>query len=285
MRVIIHFNKSSKIKEFNRNQIISFIFCITLFFMGLLGTLISFYINSSPNSLLAENRNLKATIRELTNKINSIQNSLSKIYETERLLRIAAGVDFENNYATGGEEDINIKKLLSSKSTEVQTITKLTDDLINKVKFEQEKFHLLVKKFEEKSELAKHIPAILPMDGYVTEHGFGMRLHPILKIWRMHEGVDIMNLPGTPVYAAGAGKIAFAGWNGSLGLCVIIDHGFGYETTYGHLSKINVREGQRVTRFQKIGECGSSGLSTGSHLHYEVSFNGQKQNPVYYFIK
>ncbi len=285
MRVIIHFNKSYKIREFNRTQVISILSAITLLFIGLVATIISLYIENSSSSLIAENKKLKVSISELSNKITEIQNSLSKIYETGRVLQIAAGVNFDQPYATGGEEDINIKSLISSKNNEIKSIAKITDDLINKVKFEQEKFDLLVKKLNEKTELAKHIPAILPMDGYVTEHGFGMRLHPILKVWRMHEGVDIMNMPGTPVYASGAGKVTFAGWNGSLGLCVIIDHGFGYETTYGHLSKINVREGQKVTRFQKIGECGSTGLSTGSHLHYEVSFNGQKQNPVYYFIK
>lgn len=285
MRVIIHFNKNSRIREFSRTQIYSFILLISFVFLGLLATVISLVIHNSSASVFEENKKLRATIKELTNKIDQIQNSLSKVYETEKKLKLAAGIDWDLEYGTGGADEINIKSIVNSKDNNIATLNKLTNELISKVKFQQEKFNLLVNKLNEKEELAKRIPAIVPMDGVFSDHSFGMRVHPVLKVWRMHEGIDIIGVYGSPVYATGAGVVKFVGWNGGLGLCVTIDHGFGYETTYGHLSKATVREGQKVTRFQKIGECGSTGLSTGPHLHYEVSFNGEKQNPVYYFFK
>lgn len=285
MRVIIHFNKNSRIREFSRTQVYSLILLISFVFIGLLATVISLAIHNSSASVFEENKKLRQTIKELTNKIDQIQNSLSKVYETEKKLKLAAGIDWDFEYGTGGADEINIKSIVNSKDNDIATLNKLTNELISKVKFQQEKFNLLVNKLNEKEELAKRIPAIVPMDGVFSDHSFGMRVHPVLKVWRMHEGIDINGVYGAPVYATGAGVVKFVGWNGGLGLCVTIDHGFGYETTYGHLSKATVREGQKVTRFQKIGECGSTGLSTGPHLHYEVSFNGEKQNPVYYFFK
>ena len=90
---------------------------------------------------------------------------------------------------------------------------------------------------------------------------------------------------GTPVYATGNGKVVKAGWEGLYGNCIDIDHGFGYVTKYAHLSKIKVRAGQQVMRGEIIGEVGSTGKSTGPHLHYEVHVKGQIVNPVnYYFM-
>lgn len=286
MRIIIHFNKSSKIREFTQVQIIRLISVISLVFIGLLATIVSLLLNNSTAAISHENKRLKNTISELNKKLIETQSSLNKIYETERKLRLAAGLDLEQSYATGGEEEFELKLIIDAKeNNDLKALTNLTNELINRVKFEQNKFEQLVEKFREKEELAKRIPAIVPMDGIFSNHSFGMRIHPILKRWKMHEGIDILGFYGNPVYSTGAGIVKFTGWNGGLGLTVIIDHGFGYETTYGHLSKIVVREGQKVNRFQKLGECGSTGLSTGPHLHYEVSFNGEKQNPVYYFIK
>lgn len=284
MRVIIHFNKSSKIRELNKVQVTTLLSGLSILFLGLIAIIFSLLIHNSSSNLISENKKLKETIKGLNQKLSEIQNSLAKINETEKKLLLASGLELENEYGIGGSENNSIKEVLNT-SNNLQSLNRATSELLDKIKYQQEKFEILVNKFAEKQELAKRIPAIVPMDGVFSDHGFGMRLHPILHQWRMHEGIDINGLYGTPVYAAGAGVVKFVGWNGGLGLCVIIDHGYGYETTYGHLSRANVREGQKVVRFQKIGECGSTGLSTGPHLHYEVSFNGEKQNPVHYFLK
>jgi len=111
-----------------------------------------------------------------------------------------------------------------------------------------------------------------------------MRMHPILKIRRMHEGLDIVTNLGTPVHSTGDGRVEFVGRKGGYGLCVEINHGFGYRTIYGHLSKAEVKKGQKVKRGTEIAKSGTSGLSTGPHLHYEVEHNGVKQNPEGFFF-
>lgn len=117
-----------------------------------------------------------------------------------------------------------------------------------------------------------------PAHGPVTS-GFGWRFHPILGTSRMHTGIDIGAAPGSPVYAAGAGEVLSAGWRGGYGRCIILLHGGEVATLYGHLSAIRVQAGQSVARGQVIGAVGSTGLSTGPHLHFEVRRNGVPVNP------
>jgi murein DD-endopeptidase MepM/ murein hydrolase activator NlpD len=118
-----------------------------------------------------------------------------------------------------------------------------------------------------------------PVNGYITS-GYGARRHPILGYMRMHAGVDFGAGWGTPIYAATDGRVSFAGWHGGHGNYVRLDHGSGIGTGYGHMSRIAVSPGTSVRRGQVIGYVGSTGLSTGPHLHYEMYRNGQTVNPL-----
>jgi murein DD-endopeptidase MepM/ murein hydrolase activator NlpD len=118
-----------------------------------------------------------------------------------------------------------------------------------------------------------------PVSGRVGS-GFGYRTHPISGRRKMHQGVDIGASHGTTIKAAGDGRVVMAGWNGGYGNCVIIDHGGGVATLYGHCSKLFVSSGQRVTQGQRIAAVGSTGYSTGPHLHWEVRVNGKPVNPL-----
>ena len=148
------------------------------------------------------------------------------------------------------------------------------------------------KSFDKVFELAKNkekmlmcIPAIQPIEkgkGRIVS-GFGMRFHPILKYDRMHTGIDISAPTGTPIYATADGEIYFKGRKGTYGKCCIIDHGYGYKTLYGHMSKIIIKRKQKVKRGQIIGYVGNTGLSRAPHIHYEVIKNNVKINPVNYF--
>lgn len=140
-----------------------------------------------------------------------------------------------------------------------------------------------------KNQRLASIPAIMPVEKSLCQvvSGFGNRFHPILKSHRLHSGIDLAAHPGTPVYATGDAVVRVASYNPQgytgYGIVIILDHGFGYHTLYAHMQKATVRAGQRVKRGEQIGTVGSSGMSSGSHLHYEVSIGDRKVDPVYYF--
>jgi murein DD-endopeptidase MepM/ murein hydrolase activator NlpD len=137
----------------------------------------------------------------------------------------------------------------------------------------------------DKEQMATAIPALLPIElsKFRRLGPFGMRLHPIYHVYKHHDGIDLGGHTGDPIYAAGDGYVSFTGHTGGYGINVIVDHGFGYQTQYAHLSKILVTNGQFVRRGELIAEMGSTGTSTSAHLHYEVRYMGQKVNPTSYF--
>ncbi len=143
----------------------------------------------------------------------------------------------------------------------------------------------LVKK---KAELLASIPAIQPVTKRnITRlaSGFGHRIHPIYKTYMMHAGIDFTAPIGTEIYATGNGVVAKTEYNGrGYGNNVIIQHGYGYSTLYGHMSRFAVRPGQRVKRGDVIGYVGNTGSSTGPHVHYEVIKNGKKIDPINFFF-
>lgn len=122
---------------------------------------------------------------------------------------------------------------------------------------------------------------ISPVEGRLTS-GFGMRVHPIFKVRKRHTGVDIAAPSGTPIRAADSGVVVEAGYIRGYGYTVILDHGGGVATLYAHCSALLVREGQEVQRGQIIARVGSTGYSTGPHLHFEVRVNGEPVNPLQY---
>lgn len=128
-----------------------------------------------------------------------------------------------------------------------------------------------------------HIPTLWPVKGFITS-GFGRRLDPIEDGTDFHTGVDISAPYGSPVQAPAEGLVIFCGWQQGYGNCVEISHGGGMVTRYAHLSTILVRPGQNLKRWQRIGLVGTSGRTTGAHLHYEVLRNGQPSDPQRYLI-
>ena len=172
---------------------------------------------------------------------------------------------------------------------------KLVVNTTQKMDLLERQLYIQSKSFDEVFALCKKhdemlecIPAIQPVsnkDLKQTASGYGTRIDPIYKTVKFHSGMDFSANVGTPVYATGNGVVRKAGWEGLYGNCIQIDHGFGYVTRYAHLSKIDVRVGQKVVRGETIGKVGTTGKSTGPHLHYEVMVKGQIVNPVnYYFM-
>lgn len=136
--------------------------------------------------------------------------------------------------------------------------------------------------FDAKGQSAKGLLMKTPVDGARISSGFGARFHPVLGYTRMHKGVDFAVPTGTPVMAAGSGMISFMGWANGYGNFVILNHGNGYSTAYGHLSRFapGMRRGGRVRQGQVFAYSGATGLATGPHLHYEIRINNTQVNPL-----
>ncbi|WP_295528539.1 M23 family metallopeptidase [Novosphingobium sp. Chol11] len=130
------------------------------------------------------------------------------------------------------------------------------------------------------------IPSLVPITtSRAMSSSFGLRVHPVLGRMRMHKGIDLPASTGTPIHATADGVVGKADWFGGYGLCVQLEHGANMETRYGHMSRIAVAEGQTVSKGDVIGYVGSTGRSTGSHLHYEVRIAGEAVNPIPYMQK
>ena len=129
------------------------------------------------------------------------------------------------------------------------------------------------------------IPSRMPLDGARLSSGYGMRNHPVLRRRRAHKGVDLAAPTGTPIYATADGIVGRADWFSSYGLYISIDHGADLETRYAHMSRLAVAAGDRVQKGDIIGYVGSTGRSTGPHLHYEVRVDGVAVNPIPYMVE
>ena len=151
--------------------------------------------------------------------------------------------------------------------------------------------NLLATSFKEAADsLSTHVqemaatPSIMPTTGFLTSKFSFIRYHPILHENRPHEGIDITAAYGTQIIAPAAGRVIKVGWENGYGLMVVIDHGYGLETRYAHCSRTAVQPGQMVKRGDRLGWVGSTGLSTGPHLHYEVLMHGRAVDPLRYIL-
>jgi murein DD-endopeptidase MepM/ murein hydrolase activator NlpD len=216
--------------------------------------------------------------------------------------------DFENITTT--PEFLELKGLYDKKIavnlglTEKYKITRKFSDLIKKsfelsneyatfdYKFKkiknlasglEEKIHELDQHLLDKESTLRSTPTVLPTNGWITSY-FGHRISPTAGVRKMHEGLDVGASFGTPIYAPADGVVTYAGNKAGFGLFVQIDHGYGIETIYAHSQKIITKEGNKVKRGELLAKVGSSGYSTGPHLHYEVRVNGIAVDPLYFIL-
>ncbi len=255
--------------------------------------LVVFYCFDSPTeeNLKSENAHLKAQYgilkRRLDNSLkvmDQLQDRDDNFYrvmmqmETMSRTQRLAGLDNESRY----------KEL--ERMSDASLVTQLTQrmDMFERKLFAQsQSFDQLKEAMGTQKDKLAHIPSILPIDLHTNPiaSGFGYRREAIYGSTMFHEGIDYAASTGTPVYATGNGKVKVARREAAYGNCIDIDHGYNYLTRYAHLNEILVKEGEEVKRGQLIGRVGSTGKSTGPHLHYEVRFKGEAQNPInYYFM-
>lgn len=296
MKKLYYFSSSKlqflEVKNFKKKLVLYFFTAVLILTATVYGTLkfVSEVTGSgkSLSTLEEENNYLKNKITETASLYKKLDTELDSLVNENNTLRIAADLppvsEEERQVGVGGGYfDNDLDFINSDLATDLKSALSYVDEVSRKVEFEKNQYVEISKKLKQNERLFECLPAIKPCTGEIGNE-FGMRMHPILKIRRMHEGVDIVTNIGTSVHASGDGKIDFVGRKGGYGLCIEIDHGFGYKTVYGHLSRIEVKEGQKVKRGLEIAKSGTSGLSTGPHLHYEVEHNGVKLDPEDFFF-
>ncbi len=240
--------------------------------------------------LVTENQLLKDQVKEMGKKMQAVQRTLEGLAERGNELRLSVDLrridDDTRSASTGGTREPSTSAFLTGEAgTLLAESQSLIDRLTREVRLQQQSYEEIQTRLQYNKDFFAHLPAIKPMAGPYSINGFGMRLHPVLHVYRMHYGVDIINDVGTDVYAAADGVVHFSGrTQGGLGIVVELNHGYGIASVYGHLSQVLVPTGKTVKRGELIGRCGRTGLVSGPHLHYEVRRNGVSQNPVDYFF-
>jgi murein DD-endopeptidase MepM/ murein hydrolase activator NlpD len=269
------------ISKFKYPSIILGIIIVISLSMNVFNLFSVLFPNSDARQLKIENYALKNRIVAISEDFKELNSKVEQLLSTNDELRLAVNLTPSEMEGLGVGGSVFSETPINS-SSDINDLLTNIDSYINnislKINYEVESYSEIQESMKINVDLYDAIPAIRPAEGYFGDK-FGMRFHPILKRKRMHSGLDILTNIGEPVYATANGKVIISGHNGGLGKMVKIDHGFGYKTIYGHLSKLNVKKGAKVKRGDLIGHSGNSGLSTGPHLHYEVRHNGIALNP------
>jgi hypothetical protein len=260
---------------------------------GLLIYTIAFRYFASPREkiLRQQNESLQESYTVLMERVNQLELQMDEIENRDNnVYRTIFG-------ATPIPDSARVKDMERRK--EVKLVQSMGEDaLIISINTQLNRLALLeayqLKSFDEITRLVKNkevwlasMPSIQPISNKNLTRigsGFGYRIDPVYKDRRAHKGIDFASPLGTPIYATGNGKVVDAGFStGGHGNRVVINHGFGYQTLYGHMYRIKARVGDEVKRGEVIGYVGSTGKSTGPHVHYEVHHNGVEVDPIYFF--
>ncbi len=262
--------------------------------VGLLGIFLVYQFVDSPKEaeLRRENKQLLVQYELLNKQLGELETVLGDVRRRDdNIYRVIFEADpLPESMRRAGAGGINrYRDLAGYASTELVVDTRrrldqLTRQLVVQSRSLDEVADLVLRK----QEMLASIPAIQPIpneDLTQTAGGFGWRIHPIHKILKFHAGMDFTCKQGTPIHATGDGKVVFAEYStNGYGMHVIVDHGFDYESLYAHMSKLEVRVGQKVKRGDVLGLVGNTGLSAGPHLHYEVHKGGEALDPANYFF-
>lgn len=233
------------------------------------------------------NQMQQGKIASLAEQIKKFNEKLNELKQTENRLRALAGVGGESSTSEqlgkgGPEEYVPLEKVKGEGISSLQVIEKIENNIAflqDRALTQKKNFSKIEEIVQEKKDLFASTPNIFPVQGWISS-GYGWRIDPFTKKREFHPAIDIVAPWGTSVKAAAQGTVVYAGWYDGYGLRVQIRDGYGYSTVYGHLSHILVKKGSYVRKGQIIGRVGSTGRSTGPHLHFEVWHNGKSLNPL-----
>lgn len=267
---------------------------LLIFLVSFLAVLVFFSYNyhemTVENSRLKEvkevNIEKRKKIEEFAKKTQELEKEFALLAKTEHKVRELADLDDEEAYedllktleSQGGQRGEDIK---SNQGSNLETTQENIRSLKTRIPKQKEMLEETKKSLEEKEEKRQHTPDLWPVEGRVSSP-FGYRSSPLTGIREFHQGIDIAASYKTPVRAAADGTVTYASYRGGSGKLVIIDHGYGYETHYAHLSSFDVDNGEVIEKGEVIGYVGSTGSSTGPHLHYEIHVNNEPIDPKDY---
>jgi murein DD-endopeptidase MepM/ murein hydrolase activator NlpD len=282
----IKLNSGEKIRGY-------FIFFLSSILLSFLILLVFYQFFDSPKEkrLKLEIQNLTSQYEVINDDMKQVEKVLDEIQERDdNIYRVIFEADpIPNSIRKQGFGGVNrYEKLLGLSNSELMINTsKKIDQLTKQLYLQSKSFDEVIDLAKNKSNMLASIPAIQPVankDLKRMASGYGYRIHPIYKTRKMHYGMDFSAKTGTEIYATGDGVISKVKRSKrGYGNYVKINHGFGYETLYAHMSKYIVKKGQRVKRGEVIGYVGNSGISTAPHLHYEVRKDNKKINPMNFY--
>lgn len=253
--------------------------------------LYKYFPSSNEKRLQQQNNDLMQSYKILRNQLDATQQEMVELErrdnEIYRAIFEASPIpDSARLKAMEKRKEIQLVQNMSEDEL-VGSLTNQLNGLKLRIAYQDKSYNDIDNMVKNKEKLLAAIPAIQPVSNKNLNRiasGFGTRIDPVYKVRKMHAGLDFTAPQGTPIYATADGRVKTAGYNaGGYGNHVVLNHGYGYETLYGHMVRIKAKIGQRVKRGEIIGYVGNTGKSTGPHCHYEVHKNGRPINPVYYF--
>ncbi|MFQ5770472.1 MAG: M23 family metallopeptidase [bacterium] len=300
IRLIFFSTGDSEIRHFEIN--LQRLFLMLLFTSIVIGSLFmasvtisnSLHKRNSDGNLEESNTFMQKQVGQLQDNIDSLNYKLQALEENTEDLEVLVGLT-----STTMDSDLVLKSLqnednmvLSSLPVdydyETDKMRAYLTSLESRIKKAEDIQGVIEDKFLQTQTEIEHIPSIRPVQGARITDKFGIRKDPFVERVKHHNGIDLTARYGTKVYAAASGVVEFTRMryrlNKGYGRVIIINHGYGYKTLYGHLSKIFVKRGQKVKRWDNIGLSGNTGRATGPHLHYEVWRNGRPQNPEQFIL-
>lgn len=236
-------------------------------------------------TLRKENKAQKVRIQGFSSTIEDLKNQVVRLVEFDRKLRVMTDIGppkgSTSAFGVGGGDEQQIASYLASDRRDV--IHRDLELLQSHVIQQEKSFQELEEVVQNRQSLWASTPSIWPTSGWLTST-FGKRISPFSGRLSNHKGIDIAARPGTPIIAPASAVVTYSKFNGGFGRFLKLNHGYGIVTHYGHLSKVAVKVGQKVKRGDVIAYVGNTGLSTGPHLHYEVSVNRVPINPMRYIL-
>ncbi len=254
---------------------------------------VAFQFIGSPNEkrLGEQNKALRDNYNEMENELKSVQQQMKELEKRDNDVYRAI---FEANPIPDSARAKELADKLEAATVEkimdnqlVASIIQTLNNLKSRIQAQKKSYDQVDELVKNKEQLLSHTPAIQPVSNKDLSRiasGFGSRIDPVYKTVKFHYGLDFAAPQGTPIYATADGTVTTAGSTGNgYGNHVVINHGYGYETLFGHMVRVKVNSGQTVKRGEVIGWVGSTGKSTGPHCHYEVHKYGDKIDPIYFF--